>query len=223
MITIENLRYRALDIQHLRIAPGITSLIGPNGSGKTTLLKLLAGIAVPGSGRILVDGIPPRNTEIGWVNEFPDRNILFGSTFEEIASPLRFRHMPCTEIENRVGSVMESVGILPLITRPMQTLSGGEKMLVALAAALVSRPQVLVLDEFDSHLDGNRSGEVGRIVRISGTPYIIHCTQDTEAAARGDAVIFLKEGKVIHSGIPEDVFASLSDTVYYPLSWRCKA
>ena len=97
MITIENLRYRTLSIEDLRIAPGITSVIGPNGSGKTTLLKLLAGIAVPDAGTILIDGMPPRNAEIGWVNEFPDRNILFGNAFEEIASPLRFRHLPCTD------------------------------------------------------------------------------------------------------------------------------
>jgi len=223
MITAENLWYRTLSIEELRIAPGITSVIGPNGCGKTTLLKLLAGIAVPESGTILVDGIPPRDAEIGWVNEFPDRNILFGSTFEEIASPLRFRHLPCTEIDDRVVRCMKAVGITHLGTRPMQELSGGEKVLVALAAALVFRPQVLVLDEYDSHLDARRAGEISRIIKRSGTPYVIHCTQDTETAACGDSVIFLEQGKAGCSGTPEDVFASLSRTAFYPLSRRCRA
>jgi energy-coupling factor transport system ATP-binding protein len=223
MITAEKLRYRTLAIDDLRIAPGIISVIGPNGSGKTTLLKLLAGITVPESGTILIDGVPPRNAEIGWVNEFPDRNILFGNAFEEIASPLRFRHLPCKEIEDRVGSFMESLDIHHLGTRPMQVLSGGEKVLVALAAALVFRPQVLVLDEYDSHLDGHRAGEIARLIRKTGTPYVIHCTQDTEAAAQGDAVIFLETGKIRYAGTPEDVFASLAGTAYYPLSWRCRA
>lgn len=223
MITAEKLRYRTLEIDDLRIAPGITSVIGPNGSGKTTLLKLLAGITVPDAGTVLVDGVPPRNAEIGWVNEFPDRNILFGNAFEEIASPLRFRHLPCKEIEDRVGSFMESLDIHHLRTRPMQVLSGGEKVLVALAAALVFRPQVLVLDEYDSHLDGHRAGEIARIIRRTGTPYVIHCTQDTEAAAQGDAVIFLENGKIRYAGPPEDVFGSLTGTAYYPLSWRCRA
>ena len=222
MITAEKLRYRTLAIDDLQIAPGITSVIGPNGSGKTTLLKLLAGITMPESGTILIDGVPPRDAEIGWVNEFPDRNILFGNAFEEIASPLRFRHMPCKEIEDRVGSFMESLGIHHLRTRPMQVLSGGEKVLVALAAALVFRPQVLVLDEYDSHLDRNRAGEIARLIRKTGTPYVIHCTQDTEAAADGDAVIFLEEGKIGIAGTPENVFASLAGTAYYPLSWRCR-
>jgi len=223
MITIEKLRYRILSIEDLRIAPGITSVIGPNGSGKTTLLKLLAGIALPESGTILIDGIPPRNADIGWVNEFPDRNILFGSTFEEIASPLRFRHLPCSVIEDRVDSVMASVRIPHLRTRLMQELSGGEKVLVALAAALVCRPQVLVLDEYDAHLDANRAGEIARIIRKNQTPYVIHCTQDSEAAASGDAVIFLEGGSVSCTGTPEDVFASLDGTAFYPFSWRCRA
>ncbi len=223
MITIERLRYRMLAIDDLRIGPGITSVIGPNGSGKTTLLRLLAGIALPESGTILVDGVPPRHAEIGWVNEFPDRNILFGNAFEEIASPLRFRHMPCTEIENRVRSCMESAGISGLLHRPVRELSGGEKVLVALAAALVVRPQLLVLDEYDSHLDAHRAGEIARIIQKTGTPYVIHCTQDAEAAARGDSVIWLTQGTVGGAGAPEDVFASLAGTAFYPLSWRCRA
>jgi energy-coupling factor transport system ATP-binding protein len=223
MITAQKIRYRTLAVEDLRIAPGITSLIGKNGSGKTTLLKLLAGIALPESGTILIDGIPPRNAEIGWVNEFPDRNILLGSAFEEIASPLRFRHVPCTDIEARVESIMGSVGITHLRTRPMQELSGGEKVLAALAAALVFRPQVLVLDEYDSHLDENRAREIARIIRKSGTPYVIQCTQDTETAATGDSVIFLEEGKVRFAGTPEKVFASLAGTAYYPFSWKCRS
>lgn len=223
MITAENIRYRTIDIDHLHIAPGITSVIGPNGSGKTTLLKLLAGIAVPDAGTILIDGIQPRNAEIGWVNEFPDRNILFGSVFEEIASPLRFRHLPCSEIEQRVELSMKSMGITYLAARPVRELSGGEKVLVALAAALISRPQVLVLDEYDSHLDATRAGEIVRIIRKSGIPTVIHCTQDCEAAASTDSTIFLETGKILHSGKPEDVFALLAGTAYYPLSWRCRA
>jgi energy-coupling factor transport system ATP-binding protein len=223
MITAEKIRYRTLAIENLRIAPGITSVIGPNGSGKTTLLKLLAGIAVPDAGTILIDGVPPRKAEINWVNEFPDRNLMFGSVLEEIASPLRFRHESCTGIENRVEAVMESVGISHLRTRPIQELSGGEKVLVALAAALVFRPQVLVLDEFDSHLDANRGEEIAQTIRKSAVSYVIHCTQDIEAAAGGDAVIFLEEGKVSCTGTPEDVFTSLAGTAFYPLSWRCRA
>jgi energy-coupling factor transport system ATP-binding protein len=221
MITAEKLRYRTLVIDELRIVPGITSVIGRNGSGKTTLLKLLAGIFVPDAGTISIDGVPPRDAEIGWVDEFPDRNILFWSAFEEIASPLRFRHLPCPVIEDRVESCMESLGITGLRSRPMQELSGGEKVLVALAAALGFRPRLLGLDECDYHLDPNRAGEIERMMRKSGTSYVIRCTQDMEAAARGDAVLLLDGGNILRAGAPADVFVSPDGTPFYPFSWRC--
>ena len=94
MIVIEGLRSRSLEIPRLEIPRGTTAVIGPNGSGKTTLLKLLAGISLPGSGSIRIDGAGPRMAEIGWVNEFPDRNIIFSTVADEVASPLRFRHIP---------------------------------------------------------------------------------------------------------------------------------
>jgi len=223
MITAEKIRYRSLAVDNLRLAPGTISLIGPNGSGKTTLLKLLAGIAVPDRGTILVDGMPPRLTEIGWVNEFPNRNILFGSVSDEIASPLRFRHLPCRTIDERVEDVMGSAGILHLKNRIVQTLSGGEKVLVALASALVIQPQVLVLDEYDSHLDANHAKTIAEIIKKSRIPYVIHCTQDTDTAARGDRVLYLEKGSIRHAGTPDEVFTSLGGSAFCPLSRRCRA
>lgn len=220
MILIEKLRYRVLAIDHLSIGPGMTAIIGPNGSGKTSLLRLLAGIAVPESGSVLIDGIHPRNAEIGWVNEFPDRNILFGRVRDEIASPLRFRHLPEDQIRKRTESVMEAAGILSLKNRLVEELSGGEKVLVALAAALVVRPRALIADEYDSHLDFNRTEEIGRIIRQYTIPYTIHCTQDMETAARSDRVIFMQEGRAADAGDPVQVFSSRRCTPFFPLSMR---
>jgi energy-coupling factor transport system ATP-binding protein len=222
MIHFENLRYRSIAIDALSIEKGITSLIGRNGSGKTTLLKLCAGITLPESGTIMIDGNPPRKNEIGWVNEFPDRNILFATVHEEIASSLRFRRISCIEIEKRVISCMNSMEISHLRKRSMRELSGGEKVLVALAAALVHRPLLLVLDEYDSHLDADLTEKIEEILRQSQVTYIIRCTQDMETAARGDNVICLINGKIGFAGNPEIVFSSLVDTLFYPLAWRCR-
>lgn len=223
MITADKIRYRSLVVDNLRLSPGTISIIGPNGSGKTTLLKLLAGIAVPDSGTVLIDGVPPRNTEVGWVNEFPDRNILFGSVSDEIASALWFRHLPCRMIDERVKQVMESAGILHLENRTVQTLSGGEKILVALASSLVIRPKVLVLDEYDSHLDAHHIKTIADSIRKSRIPYVIHCTQDIDAAARGDTALYLEKGSIRYAGTPDKVFASLDDSAFCPLFRRCRA
>jgi energy-coupling factor transporter ATP-binding protein EcfA2 len=222
MITIESLRFRNLVIDALTIQPGITTITGPNGSGKTSFLKICAGITVPDSGTISIDDLPPRKTEIGWVNEFPDQNILFARVIDEIASPLRFRRAEsCSAIENEVRSCAESVGISPLLTRAVRELSGGEKVLVALASALVQRPKVLVLDEYDSHLDASMAATIDRAIRASGTRYVVRCTQQMDTALESDHLLFFDSGRVAHAGSPEEVFSSLKGTAYYPVLWGC--
>jgi len=221
MIEVRGLRHRSLDIGALDIRPGITSVIGPNGSGKTTFLKCCAGITEPVAGTVLVDGVSPRSTEVGWVNEFPDRNILFETVADEVASPLRFRRISCRETADRVDRQLVFMGIPLLRDRPIRELSGGEKILVALAAALIHRPRLLVLDESDSHLDETRALLIDALLRTSGVPYVIRCTQQMESAARGDQVVYLENGRAGYSGSPPEVFASLAGTAFYPLSRRC--
>jgi len=221
MIELSGIRHTILDISSLRIPIGTTSVIGPNGSGKTMLLKLLAGIFLPQSGTIHIDGLLPRETETGWVNEFPDRNILFGTVIDEVASSLRFRHIPDSDGERAVDGLLDSMGIAILRDRPVRDLSGGEKVLVAFAAALVHTPRVLVLDECDSHLDNNRARQVERIVRERRIPYVIRCTQQVESAIRSDHVIYLENGRVVFAGLPGNVFARLHGTPFYPLSLEC--
>jgi energy-coupling factor transport system ATP-binding protein len=221
MITLDHIRYRDVSVESLQIPEGITSVIGPNGCGKTTLLKLCAGITVPETGSVLIDGISPRMTEVGWVNEFPDRNIIFDSVPEEISSPLRFRHLPEDEIVSRTKSMITFIGLDSLRERSMRELSGGEKILVALAAAIIHKPRVLILDEYDSHLDANRLEQIDRILEEYPIPYILRCTQDMETASRGDHLLFLTNGSIRYSGRPESVFSNLVDSPFYPFSWRC--
>ncbi|AGB02361.1 ATP-binding cassette domain-containing protein [Methanoregula formicica] len=221
MIELSGIRHTILDISALRIPFGTTSVIGPNGSGKTMLLKLLAGIFLPHSGTVRIDGVPPRKTETGWVNEFPDRNILFGTVIDEVASSLRFRHLPDRDVKITVEKLLDSMGISPLRGRPVCDLSGGEKVLVALAAALVHTPRVLVLDECDSHLDNYRARQVERIVQERAIPYVIRCTQQVESAIRSDHVIYLENGRVAYEGVPGEVFARLHGTPFYPLTMEC--
>ncbi len=217
MITIKSLRYRKIAIDALSIKPGITTIIGPNGSGKTTFLKLCAGIAVPETGTIMIDNSSPRETDIGWVNEFPDRNILFVNVIDEIASSLRFRHVSCNEIDVSVRVSAEAMGITHLLNRRMHELSGGEKALVSLAAALIHRPKMLVLDEYDSHLDNRWAGTIEQMMRSSGADYVLRCTQQMNTAIQSDQILFFDSGQILHQGTPKQVFPLLRETAYYPI------
>ncbi len=222
MIELSGLRYRNIRIDSLTIPPGIISVIGPNGSGKTTLLRLCSGIAVPETGMILINGKPSRETDVGWVNEFPDKNILFSRVSDELASAPRFSHQPCAETDSAVKNIAHQMNIAHLLDRTIKELSGGEKILVALASALVQHPKILVLDEYDSHLDETRCLQIEELIRTSGVPYVIRCTQQMETAARGDLLLVMEDGRVTLSGKPVQVFASLDQTPFYPMSWRCK-
>ena len=219
MITAEFLCYRNLAIDALTIKPGITTIIGANGSGKTTFLKLCAGIAVPDSGTVMIDDALPRETEIGWVNEFPDRNILFVNVVDEIASTLRFRRTPCDEINSNVRACAEAIGITHLLKRAVRELSGGEKVLVSLAAALVHHPKVLVLDEYDSHLDARSLATIEQGIRTSGADYVIRCTQQMDTDMHSDHLLFFDSGRITLAGTPDLVFPFLKGTAYYPLLW----
>jgi energy-coupling factor transport system ATP-binding protein len=155
------------------------------------------------------------------VNEYPDRNLLFVNVSDEIASPLRFRHDSCDSVYSAMKSCAETMGITHLLKRAVRELSGGEKILVSLAAALIHNPKVLVLDEYDSHLDTHFKEKNEQILRSSGAEYIIRCTQQVDTAIQSDHLLFFDSGRVIHDGPPDEVFPLLKGTSYYPLLWGC--
>lgn len=221
MIVISDLHFRNLSIPSLIIPRGKITLIGPNGCGKSTLLKLVAGIHVPESGSIQIDGISPRQTEIGWVNEFPDRNIIFSTVADEVASPLRFRYIPEEQVRARTHELMDYLGLTRICDRPVRELSGGEKVMVAIAAAIIHRPKILILDEYDSHLDATSISLINNLIAGFLLPCVIRCTQDMEAATHADMLIYLQDGRVDAAGTPESVLPGLAQTPFYPLSWRC--
>jgi energy-coupling factor transport system ATP-binding protein len=220
MIGLFRIRHRCLSIDRLEIPPGTTAVIGPNGAGKTLLCMFCAGLLLPDEGTIAIDGTAPRGVDIGWVGEFPDRNMLFSRVYDEIASSLRFARVPCREVDGRVREAAAAAGCNGLLDRNSRALSGGEKVLVALAAALAVRPRVLVLDEFDSHLDAATAAAAEAAISAAAVPYVIRCTQDMAAAARADLLLYIEGGRVLHAEAPAEVFSRLSGTCFYPPLWR---
>lgn len=221
MIEIRDLEFEMLRMPDLSLPEGHTAVIGCNGSGKTTFLRILSGLVLPVHGEITIDGRPPRSVETGWVDEFPDRNMLFSLVQDEIAAPLRFRGMSCTEAESRITALADQAGVTHLLDRSFQFLSGGEKALVAFTTALSCRPELLVLDEFDSHLDAWRISSIRSLVTSAGLKYVVWCTQNMDLAMDADHLLVLHKGRVLHSGRPKEVFPLLRRTCLYPPFWRC--
>ena len=220
MIRIIDLRHRLLDIPELAVDARHIAVIGPNGSGKTTLLSVCSGIEEPEAGSVRLLDRPPSAVKVGWVGEFPDRTLLFSRVYDEIASTPRFRHRPCPETDRAVRAAAEVVGIPHLLGKKVADLSGGEKALVALAAACAGDPEVFVLDEADSHLDGVTAERVRRVVQENAAAHVIWCTQSMDTAATADYVLFMENGRVRHHGTPEEVFSALEETCFYPTVWR---
>jgi tungstate transport system ATP-binding protein len=138
----------------------ILTLIGPSGSGKTTLLRLIDLLDRPTTGRILFDGQDTAGTDkerlairrrMGMV--FQKSAVLNTTVAENVAFGLKFRGEETTQIPQRVTSALELVGLLGFEERRAVTLSGGEMQRVAIARAMVTRPDVLLLDEPTANLD----------------------------------------------------------------------
>jgi len=181
-------------------------VIGPAGSGKTTLLETIAGITPQSGGSLALDGrpanaLPPEQRGLGLVYQhgylFPhlsvEANIAYGASDARVTQ-----------------DVAERIGAWALRQRAVDSLSGGERQVVALARALARRPSILLLDEPFSALDPRRREttrrELRRIHREWGIT-VLQVTHDfTEAGLLGDVAILLDSGRVLQSGKPEDVF-----------------
>ena len=140
-------------------------LLGPSGCGKTTMLRSIAGLERPTAGDIRIDGhhifdaqngvfVPPDQRPIAMVFQsyaiWPHMDV-----FENIAFPLRRGRLKMAReaVEERVGEVLEMLGLDALAARPVITLSGGQQQRVALARALALQPRILLMDEPLSNLD----------------------------------------------------------------------
>ncbi len=206
MIEIRSVSCGCLSLPDLTIRPGLVAVTGPNGSGKTTLLEMVAGLVIPRQGSVRINGKEPGASMIGWIGEFPDLNMTFTRVIDEISSPLRFAHLPCDLITSSVMTMACSFGMENLLERPVRSLSGGEKVMVSIAAALISRPELLILDETDSHLDATTLCQVDNLIRGSGVPLVLFATHRPDRVAGADHVLVMKEGSVIREGTPNEVY-----------------
>jgi NitT/TauT family transport system ATP-binding protein len=131
------------------------SLLGPSGCGKSTALRLIAGLGAPTSGTVEVSHRPleARGTHaIGFVFQEPTL-MPWASVWENVRLPLKLSHMPSAEADTRIGEALAQVGLADFSQSYPRELSGGMKMRVSLARALVTDPDILLMDEPFAALD----------------------------------------------------------------------
>ena len=145
---IEALRDTSLRL----IESDFIALLGPSGCGKSTLLRLIAGLDQPDTGRLDWDGDAPLPGDIGFV--FQDATLLPWSTAEDnVFLPLRLRGMTRAEAMPLVHAALHRVGLVGFETTRPRALSGGMRMRVSIARALVTKPRLLLMDEPFAALD----------------------------------------------------------------------
>ena len=203
---------RALDEVSLSVAPGeFVSLLGPSGSGKTTLLGILGGFIQPSSGSIYfgdldVTFMPPHRRDIGVVFQnyalFPHMSVG-----ENVAFPLRARHLPKAQWPDKVRAALAMVGLGGYEGRGVAQLSGGQRQRVALARAIIFEPRLILMDEplsaLDKQLRESMQIELRELHRRIGAT-IIYVTHDQrEALTMSDRVAILKDGKLVQIDEPK--------------------
>jgi multiple sugar transport system ATP-binding protein len=189
-------------------------LVGPSGSGKSTVLRLVAGLEELSSGRIyigsrLVNDLAPKERDVAMVFQsyalYPHMNV-----FDNIANPLRLRHVSRGELDERVRRAADMLGISELLSRKPKELSGGQRQRVALGRAIVRDPEVFLMDEPLSNLDIKlRVSTRAELIRLherlrATTIYVTHDQQ--EAMTLGHRIAVLSSGVMQQVGAPEILY-----------------
>ncbi len=196
------------------------TLLGPSGCGKSTTLRCIAGLENPTAGEIVLgDQVVASNKRIVPANERPI-GMVFQSyaiwphmtVFNNVAFPLKQRKsfIPKAERSERVMETLKLVQMETYADRPAPFLSGGQQQRVALARALVSRPEVLLLDEPLSNLDAKLRDElrmeIKELTRRLGITSVYVTHDQLEALTMSDRIAVMNEGRILQEGSPNHIY-----------------
>ena len=198
----------------------VLAIIGPTGSGKTTLLRLIDQLDKPAFGRVLFDEreVTPRlrtkiRRQISMVLQKP---VVFdASVYDNVAYPLRVRKYSRKAIPEKVNTMLQTVGLDGYQKRNARTLSGGETQKVALARALVTDPQVLLLDEPTANLDPVSLNSIEEFIlrfnRDKGMTIVIATHEMAQGQRLAHRIGVMMDGELVQVGKPADIFYTPSD------------
>ena len=190
-------------------------LLGPSGCGKTTTLRMIAGLEIPTSGKILLDKedvtfLRASQRDIAFVFQlfalYPHMNVR-----KNLAFPLKMQKFSKQEIVSRINEVAKLLRIEHIINSKVSGLAGGDRQRVALGRAIVRRPKAFLMDEPLGTLDAEFRELMCLELRKlhnninATTVYVTH--DQLEAMSMGDRIAVMNEGKIIQSGPPKEIYS----------------
>ncbi|WP_372395482.1 ABC transporter ATP-binding protein [Azospirillum sp. HJ39] len=207
--------FEALHSIDLSIAKGeFVTLLGPSGSGKSTLLNLIAGMIMPSSGRIVIDGrdattLPTNRRGLGMV--FQNYALMPHMTvFENIAFPLQVRGLPKDEIRRKVTGVLDLIQLGHVAGRKPRELSGGQQQRVSLARCIVYNPALILMDEplgaLDKKLREQMQLEIKRLHAELGITMLYVTHDQDEALTMSDRIVLMNGGRIEQQGQPDTLY-----------------
>jgi len=196
-----------LDRIDLTLAERRIGIVGANGSGKSTLARMINGLVSPTTGTVTLDGLDTTakgrdvRRRVGFVFTDPDSQIVMPTVAEDVAFSLRRSGLGKPEIADRVGASLRRFGLAEHADHPTHLLSGGQKQLLALAAVLITEPDVVVADEPTTLLDLRNARMVNNL--LAGLPQqVVLVTHHFDLLAGFDRVVVLNGGRVAADGPP---------------------
>jgi ABC-2 type transport system ATP-binding protein len=181
----------------------VTGLFGPSGSGKSTLIRAIAGVQAGVRGTICVLGAVPGSAEarrgLGYMTQAP-------AVYDDLTVAENVRYFAAVR-GGEVGSVLERVELVPWSDRLVRNLSGGQRARVSLAAALVGKPRLLLLDEPTVGLDPLLRRELWRLFRelVSEGAALLVSSHVLDEGRHCDELILLREGRVLAQLTPVEL------------------
>ena len=207
-VQVRRARKLVLGPVNLTLDPsGPTIVVGPNGSGKTTLLRVMHGIERINGGSVTWGHNDPAKHAF----VFQSPVVMRRSVAENLAYPLTLLKTERAQVTQEVDYWLDRIGLTSVRNSPATRLSGGERQKLAIARALIRKPDVLFLDEPCANLDGHATREIEQLLQetaAAGT-HLVMATHDMGQARRmAHNMVFVLGGKIHETGNAEQVIAN---------------